>query len=188
SEHDVRETFQAIADHYGGIDVLVNNAGLLRDGLLLKEQNFDVTPLDFEQFKAVMDVNVNGAFLCGREAAAHMYRGCREGVIINMSSVSRAGNFGQTSYSASKAAMAAMTVTWAKELGRYGIRVAAIAPGVVHTPMTASMKPEALDRITASVPIGRIAKPEQIADAVTFILENSYFNGRVLEIDGGLRL
>ena len=113
--------------------------------------------------------------------------GC-EGCIINISSVSRSGNMGQTNYTATKAGVEAMAVTWAKELARYGIRAASIAPGYIGTEMVMSMKPEALEKIASGIPAKRLGKPEEIAKTVTFILENDYVNGRCLEIDGALRI
>jgi 3-oxoacyl-[acyl-carrier protein] reductase len=112
----------------------------------------------------------------------------RKGVIINISSVARAGNIGQTNYSASKAAVATMATSWARELARYGIRAAAIAPGIVHTAMADQMKPEAIERLKQMVPVGRMGEPGEIAHAAKYILENDYFTGRVLEIDGGMRM
>ena len=110
------------------------------------------------------------------------------GVIVNVSSISRAGNAGQTNYSAAKAGVAAMTVVWAKELARYGIRVGAVAPGFIRTPMVAGMKPEALAKITSPIPLGRLGEPEEIAHAVGFIFENDLFTGRCVEVDAGLRM
>jgi len=111
-----------------------------------------------------------------------------EGVIINISSISRAGNVGQTNYSAAKAGVAAMTVTWAKELARYNIRVASIAPGFCATRMVSAMPSEIQNRITSTIPARRFGQADEIAGASLFIVQNDYFNGRVLEVDGGLRL
>jgi 3-oxoacyl-[acyl-carrier protein] reductase len=109
-------------------------------------------------------------------------------VIVNISSISRAGNIGQTNYAAAKAGVAAMTVTWAQELARYGIRVAGIAPGFSETRMVGHMKPALQEQFKRRIPLNRFGKPEEIADAVLFIFENDYYNGRILEVDGGLRL
>jgi 3-oxoacyl-[acyl-carrier protein] reductase len=117
-----------------------------------------------------------------------MISAARRGVIVNISSICRAGNLGQSNYSAAKAGVAAMTVVWAKELARYGIRVGAVAPGFIRTPMVESMKSEALARMTAPIPLGRLGEPEEIAQAVGFIFENELFTGRCLEVDAGLRL
>jgi 3-oxoacyl-[acyl-carrier protein] reductase len=170
------------------LDGLVNNAGILRDGLLVKVRDGEVQTMSLAQWQAVIDVNLTGVFLCGREAAAWMVTERSAGVIINISSISQAGNLGQTNYSAAKAGVSAMTVTWAKELARYGIRVASIAPGFIETEMTGSMKPEALERVKQSVPLNRVGQPDNIAQAVTFILTNDYYSGRILEVDGGLRI
>lgn len=144
--------------------------------------------MSLKQFQTVMDVNVTGTFLCGREAAKWMVENETKGVIINISSAARAGNIGQTNYAASKAAVTTMAVGWARELGQYGIRVAAIAPGLIDTPMATQINDEAVEKMLAMVPLARIGEPSEIAHSVRFIIENDYFTGRVLEIDGGLRL
>jgi 3-oxoacyl-[acyl-carrier protein] reductase len=110
------------------------------------------------------------------------------GVIVNISSISRLGNVGQSNYTAAKAGVAAMTVVWARELARYGIRVGAVAPGFTHTAILDSMRPELLDKMVAPVPVGRLGQPAEIAHSVRFIFENDFFTGRVIELDGGLRL
>ena len=171
----------------GALDVLVNNAGITRDGLLLKVADNESRTMSLENFKAVIDVNLTGVFLCAREAAAVMAKN-GGGVIINISSVSRAGNFGQTNYSAAKAGVDAMTVTWSKELARYGIRCAAVAPGYVRTEMVAAIKPEVLEKITAQVPLRRLGEMTEISQTVRFIIENDFVNGKIMEIDGGLRI
>ena len=188
-ETEVERLFEQAVEDFGRLDALINNAGILRDGLLVKAREGEIVDrLSLEQWQAVIDVNLTGVFLCGREAAAHMIRLKNRGCIINMSSVSRAGNFGQSNYSASKAGVAALTVVWAKELARHGIRVNAIAPGFVKTEMVASMRPEILEKLAAGIPAGRLCEPEEIADAAHYLLENDYMNGRVLEIDGAVRL
>jgi 3-oxoacyl-[acyl-carrier protein] reductase len=187
-EREVIETFDRIAHDSGNIHGLVNNAGILRDALLVKVKDGEVVgKMALQQWQAVIDVNLTGVFLCGREAAERMIRSKRGGVIVNISSISRAGNAGQTNYSAAKAGVVALTTTWARELARYQIRVAAVAPGIIRTPMVDSMKPEALAKGTAAVPLGRMGEPEEIARAVSFIFENEFFTGRCLEVDGGLR-
>jgi len=189
NEQQVISVFANTVADFGRLDGLINNAGILRDGLLVKAKEGKIADkLSLEQWQAVIDVNLTGVFLCGREAAVHMIRLGQEGAIVNMSSVSRAGNFGQSNYSAAKAGVAALTVVWAKELTRHGIRVNAIAPGFVKTEMVANMKPEMLERMAAEIPAGRLCTPEEIAHATVFLLKNDYVNGRVLEIDGALRL
>jgi 3-oxoacyl-[acyl-carrier protein] reductase len=173
---------------FGRIDGVINNAGIVSDALLVKVQDGKVRKkMSLEDFHKVIAVDLRGVFLCGREAAVHMIEGGNGGVIINVSSISRAGNVGQTNYSAAKAGVAAMTVTWAKELARHNIRVAGIAPGFCDTRMTAKMPPEILDRTISTIPLRRLARPGDIAGAVLFILQNDYYSGRILEIDGGLR-
>lgn len=189
NETDVESTFAAIDSDFDGIDGLINNAGILRDGLLLKFKDGELqSKMSLQQFQSVIDVNLTGVFLCGREAAASMVKRGRKGVIINMSSVARGGNMGQTNYAASKAGVVAMTVTWARELGRYGIRVGAIAPGVIRTAMTDAMKPEARDRLEKMKPVGRLGEATEIAHTARYIFENDFFTGRVVEIDGGISM
>jgi 3-oxoacyl-[acyl-carrier protein] reductase len=179
---------RAVAD-FGRLDCVIANAGILRDGLLVKVKDGEIVgKLPLDQWRAVIDVNLTGVFLSGREAAERMIRLKTAGCIINISSLSRAGNFGQSNYSAAKAGVAALTVVWAKELARYGIRVNAIAPGFIKTEMVASMKPEILAKMAATIPVQRLGEPAEIATTAAFIVENDYCNGRVIEIDGGQRL
>jgi 3-oxoacyl-[acyl-carrier protein] reductase len=188
-EAEVTQTFDQIVQDFGRLDVLINNAGITRDALLVKVKDGQVTgSMSLAQWQAVIDVNLTGVFLCGREAAAHMIRCGNGGVIINISSISRAGNVGQSNYSAAKSGVAAMAVTWAKELSRYGIRTGAIAPGFIQTDILNDMKPEVLERTLAVVPMKRAGVADEIAHGALFIVTNDYFTGRVLEIDGGLRI
>jgi 3-oxoacyl-[acyl-carrier protein] reductase len=187
-EAQVEQMVQQVAADFGAIHGLINNAGILRDGLLLKVKDGEIQKLSLAQWQAVIDVNLTGVFLCTREVASKMIELKCEGTIVNISSVSRAGNMGQSNYSAAKAAVASLTVVWAKELARYGIRVGAVAPGFIGTDMVASMKPEALEKLASGIPLKRLGQPEEIASAAAFIFENDYFTGRVLEVDGGIRL
>jgi 3-oxoacyl-[acyl-carrier protein] reductase len=188
-ENQVEETFAKIATDFGHINGLINSAGIMRDGMLLKvKEGRVVSKMPLEQFQSVLDVNVTGTFLCSREAAAQMVETKSKGVIVNISSVSRAGNAGQTNYSASKAAVATMTVSWAKELARFGIRTGCIAPGLVETAMAAQMRPEMREMFIKSIPAQRLAEVEELAHAAKFIFENDYFTGRTLELDGGTRV
>jgi 3-oxoacyl-[acyl-carrier protein] reductase len=188
-EHDVVALFDNVVADFGRLDGSIANAGILRDGLLVKAKDGEVTgKLSLEQWQSVIDVNLTGVFLCGREAAERMIRGRNGGCIINISSLSRAGNFGQSNYSAAKAGVAALTVVWAKELARHEIRVNAIAPGFIKTEMVASMKPEILEKMAAGIPVQRLGEPEEIAATAEFIFANDYVNGRILEVDGGQRL
>ena len=187
-ENEVITTFEQIAKDFGRLDVLVNNAGILRDAMLVKQDRGQIRKMSLEQWQAVMDVNLTGVFLCGREAAERMVKFDNGGVIINMSSVSRNGNIGQSNYAAAKAGVASLTVVWAKELARHGIRTGAIAPGFILTEILNSMRPEILERVLMQVPMRRGGQPEEVAQAALFIVENDYFSGRVIELDGGLRL
>ena len=189
SEDQIDETFPQIAAAQGRLDVLVNNAGITSDSSLIKVENGVVKKrMSLEHWQRVIDINLTGTFLCGRAAATEMVKTGQGGCIINISSISRHGNVGQTNYSATKAGVAAMSVTWAKELANHGIRCAAIAPGFIETEMVLSMKSKVLEKIAASIPIQRLGNPDEIAQAVEFIIENDYINGRVMEIDGGLRI
>ncbi len=189
SESQLLETFDRIVADFGRFDGIVNNAGILQDALLVKAREGEVTgKMSLAQWQAVIDVNLTGVFLCGREAAERMIKLGNGGVIINVSSISRAGNVGQSNYAAAKAGVATLVVVWARELARFGIRVGGIAPGFTHTPILDSMKPEMLAKITAPVPVGRLGRPEEIAHAARFIFENDFFTGRIIELDGGLRL
>jgi 3-oxoacyl-[acyl-carrier protein] reductase len=188
-ESQVSNTCSAVVSDFGRFDVLINNAGITRDGLLVKVQDGKVVAkMTLEQWQAVINVNLTGVFLCAREAAERMITLKQGGVIVNISSISRSGNVGQTNYTAAKAGVAAMGVTWAKELARYGIRVGSIAPGFTRTEILSAMKPEILEKAVAPVPLKRLGEAEEIAHAAVFIAENDFFTGRTLEVDGGLRI
>jgi len=188
-EAAVETLFASVRKDFGSVDGLINNAGANRDALLVKVKDGTVqNKMSLADFKTVIAVDLVGVFLCGREAAVHMIESGRGGAIINISSISRAGNIGQTNYAAAKAGVAAMTVTWAKELSRYKIRVAGIAPGFCDTRMVAGIKPAVREAIISTIPLRRLGEPEEIANSVLFILQNDYYTGRILEIDGGLRL
>ncbi|HRI07955.1 MAG TPA: SDR family oxidoreductase [Nannocystaceae bacterium] len=186
------ESFVAWASEaMGGLNGLINNAGILRDGLLVKKDRTtgEVTKLSKAQWDAVIAVNLTGATFMVREVVASMVRaGAKPGVIVNMSSIARHGNRGQSNYTAAKAALAANTVTWSREFASFGIRVGAIAPGMIETPMTQGMNQKARDALVASIPVARIGVPEDIWVGVKFVLECDYFNGRTIDIDGGLSM
>lgn len=170
----------------GGVNVLINSAGILRDGTLISREGDKVTKLPAAQWRKVLDVNLTGPFLMTREAAMHMAQGgVKEGVVINLSSIARAGNPGQANYAASKAGLDACTRTWALELARYGIRVGGIAPGVTDTSFLGGISEAALSRLSEEIPLGRLGRPEDIWRGVRFIIECEFFTGRVLEVDGG---
>jgi len=190
NEADVARLFDEAAEALGGpVNVLVNNAGILRDGLLVKKdrKTGELKRFSKARWDAVIAVNLTGPFLCAREFAARCIEsGTSPAVMVNMSSISRSGNMGQSNYSAAKAGIVADTKLWAGELARYGIRTGAIAPGFIGTPMVASMRPEVLEKVLAPVPLKRLGQPVEIWQAVRFIVECDYFTGRVIEVDGGL--
>jgi 3-oxoacyl-[acyl-carrier protein] reductase len=189
-EEEVNRLFAEAGEKLGGINVLVNNAGIIRDGLLVKKDaEGKVIAFSKQKWDEVIGVNLTGPFLCTRAFAVQaIERDIKPGVIVNISSISKAGNMGQGNYSAAKAGLASDTVVWAKELAKYGIRVGAIAPGFIATPMVASMPPAALEKVIAPVPMKRLGQPYEIFQAVKFIVECDYFTGRVVEVDGGLVL
>ena len=189
SEAAVASALDAVVADFGRLDVLINNAGIIRDALLVKAKDGEiVNKMTLAQWQAVIDVNLTGVFLCGREASERMIKLGNGGVIINISSVSRHGNAGQSNYSAAKAGVVALAVVWAKELARYGIRAGAIAPGGVRTDILSTMKPEMVEKLMSAVPLRRFAEPGEVAAAAAFIIGNDYFTGRCIDLDGGSRV
>lgn len=181
-----RESVQKLIDQsierYGGIDILVNNAGITRDAMLSK-----MDPVDFQQ---VLDVNLNGVFYCTQSVLPHLIEKGK-GKIINTSSVSGVyGNFGQTNYAASKAAVIGMTKSLAKEIGRKGINVNAVAPGFTRTAMVDKMPENIIEQMTSSIALQRLATPKDIANAYLFLAssESDYVHGHVLHVDGGIMM
>jgi 3-oxoacyl-[acyl-carrier protein] reductase len=190
-ESDCVEFTTWARDAMGGLNGLVNNAGIIRDGLLVRRDKTtgEIKKMTSEDWRAVLDVNLSGATFMVRETVGLMLASeTRPGIIVNMSSISRLGNKGQSNYVATKAALAANTVTWAREFAPHGIRVVAVAPGMVETPMTQGMHQKARDALVAAIPVGRIGVPEDIWLAVKFAIECDYVNGRTVEVDGGLTM
>ncbi|NBD09702.1 MULTISPECIES: SDR family oxidoreductase [Corallococcus] len=189
NEQDVTDFVQWAHGAMGGLNGLINNAGILRDALLVKKDRTtgQVKKLSTADWNAVIGVNLTGATLMVREVVTKMVEtDQRPGVIVNMSSIARHGNRGQSNYVSAKAALAANTVTWSREFAPFGIRVGAIAPGMIETPMTQGMNQKARDALVASIPVARIGLPEDIWVAVKFVIECDYFNGRTIDVDGGL--
>ena len=187
-EAEVQQTFAKMAESFGGIDVLVNNAGITRDGMFARKKDGEVKTMTLDQWQKVLDVNLTGVFLCAREAVTWMLRKDNPGVVINISSISRAGNMGQSNYSTTKAGVVALTVALAKELARSRIRVACIAPGYTATEMVLAMREDMQDKVKSTIPLARFAEPNEIVRAALFIVDDDYFTGRTIEVDGGLRL
>lgn len=176
----VKEMFSMVLNEYKRIDILVNNAGITRDNLIIK--------MSEEEWDEVIDINLKGMFLCLQQASIHMVKQ-RSGSIINISSISGiTGNPGQINYSAAKAGVIGMTKTLAKEIGKRGIRVNAIAPGYINTDMTASLKEELKEQIANTVPLKRLGECKDIAEMAAFLASDkaSYITGQVIQIDGGL--
>jgi 3-oxoacyl-[acyl-carrier protein] reductase len=190
-EAQVAGLVEATVKAFGTVNGLINNAGIFRDSLLVTpdRETGKVRRMSLEQWQAVIDVDLTGPFLCTREVAAYMVENdAGPGVIVNISSVSRHGNRGQSNYSAAKAGLVADTKLWAEELSRYGIRVGAIAPGFVQTPILEAMRPEMLEKLVSQVPLRRAGKPEEIYSAVKFIIDCDYFTGRCIDVDGGIKI
>ena len=179
-EDSVSSLFKYVKTKFSRLDILVNNAGILQDSTLKK--------MDPSQFDSVININLRGTYLCGK-AAANIMVEQGSGVILNAASVvAHNGNFGQTNYVASKAGVIGMTKVWARELGRDGIRVNAIAPGFIKTDMTAGMPEKIIRMMGDKVPLKRWGKPEDVASAYTFLASDlaSYITGTVLNVDGGV--
>jgi 3-oxoacyl-[acyl-carrier protein] reductase len=178
---EVDRALGGAAARFGGLDILVNNAGVLADARLVK--------MTLEQWQRVIDVNLKGVFLCGQRAAQLMIDGGRGGVILNASSVvGLYGNFGQSNYVATKSGVIGMTRTWARELGRHGIRANVVAPGFIGTEILRDMPQKVIDAMTEKTPLGRVGEPQDIADAYTFLASDraKFITGAVLSVDGGL--
>ncbi len=180
--------FRDVMNQFGRIDVLVNNAGIMRDKQLTKltkeGQFIKLTPPEFDQ---VIKINLRGVYLCTVSAAEYMIQQ-KSGVILNASSiVGLDGNFGQTNYVASKAGVVGMTKVWSRELGRYGIRVNAVAPGYILTDMLRQVPEETLNNMANKVPLKRLGTPEDIANVYCFLAseEAAYISGAVIRVDGG---
>jgi 3-oxoacyl-[acyl-carrier protein] reductase len=185
----VQDWVEAVVEKYGHIDVLVNNAGILRDGTLVKVKDGElVKQMPEADFDLVIAVNLKGVFNC-TQAVAPVMINQGGGVILNATSiVGLDGNFGQTNYVASKAGVIGMTKVWARELGRYNIRVNTVAPGFTATEMVASMPEKILDGMKARTPLARLGQPRDIANAYLFLAsdEASFISGVVLRVDGGI--
>ena len=191
SEADVGAFVDWAHGAMGGLNGLVNNAGILRDGLLVKKDRTTgaITKMTKDQWDAVIGVNLTGATFMVRDVVAKMVATEQKpGVIGNMSSIARHGNRGQSNYVSAKAALAANTLTWSREFASFGIRVGAVAPGMIETPMTQGMNQKARDALVANIPVARIGVPEDIWLAVKFVLECDYFDGRTIDVDGGLAM
>ena len=187
--HAVQNWVDEVVEKYGRIDILINNAGILKDGLFVKVKDGElVKQMTEDSFDTVVKVNLKGVFNCTQAVAPYMIRQ-GSGSIVNASSVvGLDGNFGQTNYVATKAGVVGMTKVWARELGRYNIRVNAVAPGIIRTEMVASMPENAITEFKKHQPLGRFGEPEEVAKAYLFLAsdEASFVSGAVLRVDGGM--
>jgi 3-oxoacyl-[acyl-carrier protein] reductase len=185
----VEAAVRATIDAFGGIDILINNAGITRDAQLVKVKDGAVTGgMSEADFDAVIAVNLKGVFTCTQAVVPHLLARGR-GRIVNASSVvAMNGNFGQTNYVATKAGVIGMTQVWARELGKRGITVNAIAPGFIATEMTAKMPAPVLEGMASHTPLGRLGSPEDVANAYCFLAsaQAAFINGATLTVDGGL--
>lgn len=178
-----------IFNEFGKINVLINNAGIIHSEPLVNILSRDNVKHNIDNWRKIIDINLNAVFYVTVNIAEKMVKSRSKGVIINISSISSYGNMGQSAYSASKAAINALTITWSKELGMFGIRCVAIAPGFMDTPSTQAALTEAkLKAYKNATPIGRLGKTEELLHAVVFIIENDFYNGTILNLDGGLKL
>lgn len=185
SESEVAAMVAEVAKLHGPINGLINCAGIYRDGLLVSG---DGRKLPLAQWQRVLDVDLTGTFLATRDVAAHMVAAkTSPGVIINVASISRHGNVAQSNYAAAKAAVVADTRVWARELAGYGIRVAAISPGLIRTPILSEdlIDPEVLAVYVARIPLKRLGEPRDIDAAIRFIIDCEYFTGECIEVNGG---
>lgn len=185
----VEDAIKNLLSTWERIDVLINNAGILRDAQLVRYKDGEVlNRMRVEDFEAVVNVNLKGVFICTRAVAPHMIKQSSGRIINATSVVGLYGNFGQTNYVASKAGVIGMTRVWARELGKYGITVNAIAPGFIDTEMTSQMPEKVLEGMVSKTPLRRLGKPEDVANAYLFLAsdEASFISGTVLSVDGGV--
>jgi 3-oxoacyl-[acyl-carrier protein] reductase len=191
SQPAVEAAVAAVIERFGRIDILINNAGITRDAQLIKvKEGAVVGMMSAADFDAVLQVNLKGVFNCTQAVVPAMIRQGYGRIVNAASVVALYGNFGQTNYVASKAGVIGMTKVWARELGKYGITVNAIAPGFILTNMTTAMPEHVLDRMVGHTPVGRAGSPQDVANAYLFLAsdEASFVNGAVLNVDGGLVL
>ncbi len=189
-----REAVQAwvddVVEKHGRVDILVNNAGITRDALFVKVKNGElVKQMEENAFDMVIDVNLKGVFNCTQAVAPYMIKQGEGGAILNASSVvGLYGNFGQTNYVATKAGVIGMTKVWAREFGRYQIRVNAVAPGFIATEMVKKMPDKILDSMRGHTPLGRLGEPKEIANTYLWLAsdEASFVHGAVISVDGGI--
>lgn len=185
----VRTVVAGIVERHGRVDILVNNAGVIFSEPFVNVMNPAGIMHDYGRFRASLTVNLDSVFIVTAAVVEHMVKLRIKGAIVNISSISACGNEGQTAYSAAKAGVNAMTVTWAKELGRWGIRSNAVAPGFIGTDSTRqALNETVLKHIQTSTPLRRLGRAAEVAQAVIALIENDFINGTVLDVNGGLTI
>jgi 3-oxoacyl-[acyl-carrier protein] reductase len=188
-EEQVVQGVDEVFKKFGKIDVLVNNAGAIYNEALINLMDSEDIKHKYENFSNYLSINLDSVFLVGSNVAAKMVENRTKGVIINMSSIAANGNVGQSAYSAAKAGVNALTKTWSKELGRFGIRVVSISPGFIDTKSTnEALSENTIKHIKSNTPLRRMGKPNNISSTVKFIIDNDFITGTVVEIDGGLEI
>ena len=186
---DVKRVTQTIVAQHGCIDILVNNAGVIYSEPLLNMMNPASMMHTYERFRKYVTLNMDSVFIMTSSVVEQMVLKRRKGVIVNISSISARGNEGQTAYSAAKAGVEAMTITWSKELGRLGIRCNAVAPGFIGTESTSAALSEAIvEHVRSKTPLRRLGVPDEVAHAVAALVENDFMNGVILDVNGGLTI
>lgn len=185
----VKETVAGVVEHHGKLEILVNNAGAIFSEPFVNIMNPAGIMHDYGRFRASLTVNLDSVFIVTAAVVEHMIKRRTKGAIVNISSISSCGNEGQTAYSAAKAGVNAMTVTWSKELGRWGIRSNAVAPGFISSDSTRhALNETLLKNIQSNTPLRRLGHADEVAQAVIALVENDFINGVVLDVNGGLRI
>lgn len=185
----VKQAVASIVERHGRLDILVNNAGVIFSEPFVNIMNPAGIMHDYGRFRDSLNVNLDSVFIVTAAVVEHMVKRRTKGTIVNISSISANGNEGQTAYSAAKAGVNAMTVTWSKELGRWGIRCNAIAPGFIGTDSTRhALSESALKHVRDNTPLRRLGEAHEVALAVAAVIENDFLNGVILDVNGGLRI
>jgi 3-oxoacyl-[acyl-carrier protein] reductase len=187
--NNVQNCVDVIYKKYGEINILINNAAVIHNSLLISFIDGKLVTYNLADWNSIISTNINGTFHVTANVVQKMIENRTDGLVINVSSIASAGNTGQSAYSASKAALNALTVVWAKELSFYGIRIAGISPGFTETERTlSSMGENVIKDWKKKTLLRRMAKVEEMVEGILFIIKNDFFNARTLEIDGGLRI
>ena len=186
-EKEVSKAIQTVLNKFKRVDILINNAGVIYSEPLINIMSIDSMRHSYKSFKNIIDINLNSVFLVSSYVVESMIKNRVKGVIINISSISAKGNAGQSAYSASKAGVEALTKTWAKELGGFGIRSVAIAPGFIDTGSTnRALNEKIIKHIKSNTPLKRLGRADEVSNTVLFLINNEFINGTVIELDGGL--